>query len=105
MSRGIEIDLREMLDEPSSLNKIFKQYFNISPTEYRTNKNITITKHVIKNFNIKLEPPRILEIPDMEVIYINITGEYGNKNYQKAWMELENFVKKNKRRKICCIQL
>jgi len=83
-------------DKPSSLNKIFKQYYNISPTEYRILKNITITKHVIKNFNIELEPPRILEFSDMEVIYINITGEYGNKNYHKAWMELDNFVKANK---------
>lgn len=32
----------------------------------------------------------------MEVIYINITGEYGNENYQKAWTELRNFIKENK---------
>ncbi len=83
-------------DKPSSLNKIFKQYYNISPTEYRNNKESIITKPVIGIFNIKLDTPRILEIPDMEVIYINITGEYGNENYQKAWTDLGNFVKENK---------
>ncbi len=83
-------------DKPTSLNKIFKQYYNISPTDYRSNKKSTITKPAISTFNIKLETPRILEIPDMEVIYINITGEYGNENYQKAWVELGNFVKENK---------
>ena len=81
---------------PSSLNKIFKQYYNISPTAYRNNKESTITKPVIGIFNIKLDTPRILEIPDIEVIYINITGEYGNDNYQKAWTELGTFVKENK---------
>ena len=83
-------------DKPSSLNKIFKQYYNISPTDYRSNKESIITKPAIDIFNIKLEAPRILEIPDMEVIYIQITGEYGNENYQKAWMELGDFVKEYK---------
>jgi len=83
-------------DKPSSLNKIFKQYYNISPTAYRNNKESTIIKPVIGVFNIKLDTPKILEIPDMEVIYINITGEYGNENYQKAWAELGNFIKENK---------
>ena len=82
-------------DKPSSLNKIFKQYYNISPTAYRNNKESNITKPVIGIFNIKLDTPRILKIPDIEVIYINITGEYGNENYQKAWAELGNFVKEN----------
>jgi len=99
--RYTKLEIREIAhnvgyDKPSSLNKIFKQYYNISPTAYRNNKESTIIKPVIGIFNIKLDTPRILEIPDMEVIYINITGEYGNENYQKAWAELGNFIKENK---------
>ncbi len=82
-------------EKPSSLNKIFKQYYNISPTEYRANKYITLSEPVFKDFNIELQPPNILEIQDMEVIYINITGKYGNDHYQKAWMELGSFVGEN----------
>jgi len=82
-------------DKPSSLNKIFKQYFNISPTEFRANKSYTILEPAIINYNIKLEAPRILEIPDMKVIYINVTGEYGAEYYQKTWDELADFATRN----------
>jgi len=82
-------------DKPSSLNKIFRQYYNISPTEYRANNSISVTKHVIKDFSIELEPPRILKISDTQVIYINITGEYGNENYEYAWREIRDFILEN----------
>jgi len=83
-------------ENPSSLNKIFKQYYNISPTEYRKNKKFFIVRPIIQHSNIKLQQPKIVEIPDKQVIYIRITGEYGNENFQKTWNELWNFVKTNK---------
>lgn len=83
-------------DTPSSLNKIFKQYYNISPSEYRNNKDFAITKPMVNNSDIKLKAPKIIELPEKEVIYINITGEYGNDDYQKSWTELWAFIKENK---------
>ena len=44
-------------ENQSSLNKIFKQYYNISPTEYRKNKKNIVLENV-RNFNdINLSPP------------------------------------------------
>ncbi len=83
-------------ESPSSLNKIFKQYYNISPTEYRMNKNFVIVRPIINNLNIKLKSPKIIEIPEKQVIYIRITGKYGNENFQKTWNELWDFIKVNK---------
>ncbi|MCT4614632.1 MAG: AraC family transcriptional regulator [Marinifilaceae bacterium] len=83
-------------DSPSSLNKIFKQYYNISPTEYRNNTNSLIMNSNINKLEIKLKNPKILEIEDKFTIYINIKGEYGNPNYQKTWERLWSFVKEKK---------
>ncbi len=83
-------------ENPSSLNKIFKQYYNISPTEYRKNKNFVIVRPIIHHSNVQLKPPKIIEIPDKQAIYIRITGKYGNENFQKTWNELWGFVKTNK---------
>jgi len=81
---------------PSSLNKKFKQFYNISPSEYRKNQDLTINKVEKKSVHIKLKPPLILDLPTKEVIYILIKGEYGKANYAKAWDELGDFAKENK---------
>jgi len=91
-----DIAYRVGYDSPSSLNKIFKQYYNVSPSEYRNNKNITIMRPALNNYNIKLKDPKIVELSDRQVIYINIIGEYGNENYNNTWTKLWLFVKENK---------
>ena len=91
-----DIAYRVGYDSPSSLNKIFKQYYNVSPSEYRNNKNITIMRPVLNDYNIKLKEPKIVELSDRQVIYINIIGEYGNENYNNTWTKLWLFVKENK---------
>lgn len=45
-----DIAYRVGYDMPLSLSKAFKQFYNVSPSEYRTNKNI-----VIMNRNISKE--------------------------------------------------
>lgn len=80
----------------SSLNKIFKKYYKISPSEYRKNKKNIILENKKISKNINLFRPQIIRIPEKTVIYIQITGEYGNKEYEIAWKELSNFIKNNK---------
>ena len=99
--RYTNIEIQEIADSvgydtPSSLNKIFQQYYNISPSEYRNNKDLTIMRPIINNLDIQLKDPKIVELPEKEVIYINITGEYGNENYSKTWTKLWTFIKENK---------
>lgn len=82
-------------DMPSSLSKAFKQLYNISPTEYRTNKNIEIMNRNIQNEDYNLQEPQIVERPDSKVVYIQIIGEYGNKEYNGVWERICQFVGKN----------
>jgi len=80
----------------SSLNKIFKQYYNISPTEYRKNKKNIVLENVRYFNDINLSPPQITRLLEKTVIYISIIEEYGNKEYATAWNELSNFIRDNK---------
>lgn len=82
-------------ETPSTLTKIFRQYYNISPTEYRKNKKFFIIRHEINNPKIQLNLPNIIEIPEKQVIYVRITGKYGNDNYIKVWNELWKLAKEN----------
>ena len=83
-------------DKASSLNKIFKQYYGITPSEYRKNKTLKINHIVSKKSNFKLNEPKIIEVSDKEVVYIQINGEYIKHNIDKVWTELSEFVKVNK---------
>ncbi len=83
-------------DNQPAFNKIFKQYYKITPSQYRKNKKNIILQNT-DNFNeINLSPPQIIRTPEKNVIYIQITGEYGNNKYAKSWNKLSNFIKDNK---------
>ncbi|MCK9163714.1 MAG: AraC family transcriptional regulator [Bacteroidales bacterium] len=82
-------------DMPSSLSKAFKQLYNISPTEYRTNKKIVIMNRNISTEDYELQEPKIVERPDSKVIYIQIIGQYGNEEYNGAWERICQFAGKN----------
>ena len=83
-------------EKASSLNKIFKQYYGITPSEYRKNKTLKINHNVPKKSNFKLNEPKIIVVSDKEVVYIQINGEYTKYNIDKVWTELSDFVKENK---------
>jgi AraC family transcriptional regulator len=80
----------------SSFNKAFNQFYNISPTEYRNNKNYTIMNIKPTSSEVQLRAPKIIELSDKKVIYIRITGEYGNSSYSDVWNRLWSFVKEEK---------
>ena len=82
-------------DMPSSLSKAFKQLYNISPTEYRTNKKIVIMNRNISNEDYNLQEPQIVERPDSKIVYIQIIGQYGNKEYNGVWERICQFAGKN----------
>ncbi len=80
----------------SSLSKAFKQYYDISPIEYRNNKNFTIMKAPLINAELKLKAPKIVELPTKTAIYIRIIGEYGGSDYETVWNRLWAFIKEHK---------
>ncbi len=80
---------------PSSLTKIFRQFYNISPTDYRNNKTYTIMKPLQVSSDMQLKAPKIVELASKEVIYVRLQGDYRTVDYCGAFGKLWSFVKEN----------
>ena len=81
---------------PSSLSKSFKQFYDITPLEYRNNKNFVIMKPVQLNPDLKLKSPKMIELETKKAIYIRLTGAYSELDFCGAWGKLWAYVKENK---------
>ena len=79
----------------SSLSKVFKQFYGISPLEYRNNKNFAIMKPAIIHSELKLKR-EIKELPVRNMIYIRLFGDYKLNDYCGTWMRLQQFVQEEK---------
>lgn len=65
---------------PSSLSKVFRQFYGISPLEYRNNKDFTIMKQEIIRPELDLRG-EVKTVPARNVIYIRLTGDYQLNDY------------------------
>ena len=86
-----DIAYRIGYSSPSSLSKVFRQLYGISPLEYRNNKNFVIMKPAIIRPDLKLES-EIKNVPERNVIYIRLTGDYKLNDYGGTWMRLIQFA-------------
>lgn len=91
-----DIAYRLGYDVPSSLSKIFKSFYGISPTEFRNNKSYTIMRPSLLSEDLKLKSPKIEELESKKAIYIQLTGEYSGLDFGGTWMKLWQYVKENK---------
>ena len=80
-------------ETPAALSKAFKNQYGITPTKYRTNKDIYIMKKEIINPDLALKAPKIMELEPKNLIYVALTGEYGTLDYGKAYEQLGAVVK------------
>lgn len=80
---------------PSSLSKIFKQFYGISPNEYRNNKDHVIMKPLEINpaLDVTME---VREQQPKQVIYVRLTGAYMALAYCEAWKKLYAYVSEEK---------
>ncbi|WP_314297489.1 AraC family transcriptional regulator [Capnocytophaga gingivalis] len=83
-------------EAPAALSKAFKNQYGITPTQYRTNKDIYIMKKEIINPDLALKAPKIMELDPKNLIYVALTGEYGTLDYGKAYEQLWAVVKSQK---------
>lgn len=90
-----DIAYRLGYDVPSSLSKAFKLFYNISPIEFRNNKNYTIMKPLSLSGKLELKAPKIGDVGIENIIYIQLTGEYASLDFCGAWNKLWNYVKEN----------
>jgi AraC family transcriptional regulator len=70
-------------DVPSSLSKAFRLFYDISPNEYRNNKNYTIMKSLQLNENLNLKAPKMLTLEAKQVIYLKLTGDLPNAGFSR----------------------
>lgn len=82
-------------DTPSSLSKVFKQFYGISPIEYRNNKDFIIMRPIQINEDLKLKS-KVVELDPKQAIYIRLFGDYQKLDYCSAWNKLWAYVKENK---------
>ncbi len=85
----------------SAFSKAFCKEFGFSPQEYRNNRNLVLNTHIdykVRDNGDLLSDlvHKMVEVPDKEVIYIRIEGEYGSAEAYKAWDELMKFAIKNR---------
>ncbi|WP_029906600.1 GyrI-like domain-containing protein [Prevotella sp. 10(H)] len=80
---------------PSSLTKVFRQFYNISPTDYRNNKSYTIMKPLQPTSDVQLKAPKIVELETKKAIYVRLQGDYRTVDYAGAFKKLWAFVKEN----------
>ncbi|MDP4276174.1 MAG: AraC family transcriptional regulator [Bacteroidota bacterium] len=91
-----EIAYRVGYDTPGSLTKTFRQFYGISPTEYKSNNNYFIMKPIKINSQLTIKGPRMVDLPERKVIYIKLYGEYGQLDFAGTWQRLWLFVKTEK---------
>lgn len=80
-----DIAMNSGYETNASFSKAFKKHFGLTPKEFAKNAKL-------KRGNIMLEP-KIVELEDIEILYVRKTGEYAKCSIE-AWETLINFVGK-----------
>lgn len=86
-----DIAYRIGYSSPSSLSKVFKQFYGISPLEYRNNKDFVIMKPAIIRPDLELTR-EVKDVSARNVIYIRLFGDYKMNDYGGTFMRLFQFV-------------
>ncbi|MFC2136986.1 GyrI-like domain-containing protein [Bacteroidota bacterium] len=86
-------------ETPSSFNKAFKKRFDVAPKEFRESKGFfnadgTFIKPALNMTHLNLKP-KIKNVKDRDIIYIQVTGLYSEK-IGDGWAKVCHFASKNK---------
>lgn len=79
---------------PSSLTKAFQRFYKITPSEYRSGKNIHIMKTPQTNQTVKLRAPKIVELEPKTALYISFKGDHKQLDYPGAFARMWALVKR-----------
>jgi len=80
-----------------SFSKAFRQYFGVTPTVFKDyNKSESFYIQKGRAFKILDLNPDIVDVSEMNLIYVRILGIYGEVDaYTNAWNKLGGFLKSN----------
>lgn len=79
---------------PSSLSKVFRRFYGISPTQYRNRKDHVIMKPVELRPELSVEA-RVESLNEKTVLYVSLSGEYGSLDFPGAWGRLWAYVRRH----------
>ncbi len=81
-------------DVPSSLTKAFRRFYKITPSEYRSGKNLNIMKTQQTGGVVRLKAPKIVELEPKTVLCVSFRGDYKQLDYSGAFAKMWALVKK-----------
>lgn len=81
-------------EAPSSLSKVFRRFYGISPTQYRNRKEHVIMKPVQLRPDLPVEA-RTERLDDKTVIYVRLGGDYAGLDFPGAWERLWAYVQRH----------
>ncbi len=87
-----EIAYRVGYDVPSSLSKVFRQFYGISPNQYRIDKTFHIMQPEKVQPDLQLQA-EVKDVPQRQVIYICRRGDYRQVDYAGTWKSLQEFAR------------
>ncbi len=87
-----EIAYKVGYDVPSSLSKVFRQFYGISPQQYRNDKTFVIMQPAKVKTDLDLQV-EIKEVPAWQAIYICRRGDYRQVDYAGTWRALMEFAR------------
>ncbi len=101
MIRYTALDIEDIaysvgFETPSSLSKMFKRYFDISPTAYRKDKTYIKKTEITMETTLNIKKPKIISIEDKQCLYYRMQGAYQTLNYGAAWEKLWGVIKAQK---------
>lgn len=93
------LDIAETIgfSDLAAFSKAFCKEFGISPVEFRNDRSAVLNTHI--DYRISPEnkvisdlKPKIINVPDRWVCFIEVTGKYGGAEATQAWEELGDFA-------------
>lgn len=89
-------------DTPSSFTRAFKKRFDVSPADFKENKNIKLNymkpqeineSYDLPGFKLK---PKIKDHKKKKAVYVQSIGDYSGTGTGESWEKIFSFVKRNK---------
>jgi AraC family transcriptional regulator len=82
----------------SSFSKAFTREFGLSPGEYRSDPGIILNTHIdyrVDNTQALVSDikPKLINLPEKQVLFLTVIGEYGGESTIEGWNEIEAFMK------------
>lgn len=82
-------------NEPASLSRRFKKHYGLTPKAFREDSKDAVSFPADNAESYNLPEPRFIQLDDLQVAYIRLTGDYAHLDYISSRKELGIFLEKH----------